>query len=364
MNSDTGVDFPDGEMKFRKIFDESPVGTVMVGLDNKFMQCNAAFCRFLGYKEEELIGKCFLEVTYSEDIALGGSEMKRMLNGELDSARFQKRYLTKNGEIVWGDINITLLRDASNRPLFFLPIVQDITELKSAEQALGACRGNVKEIEQFTYIASHDLQEPLRTLITFSQLLHDEFDNKLEGDGNRYIDFIQQSATRMSSLVSGLLDYTLIGKTCERSLVDMNDVLRIALENLDAIIEESKAVVSWGSLYSLNGYRIELRQLLQQLISNAIKFKRKDHIPEIRISMHKLSHEWLFTVEDNGIGIEEKDREKVFTIFKRVHNRKEIEGTGIGLAHCKKIVELHHGLIWVEPNTSEGSAIKFTIPLK
>ncbi|RVT80040.1 PAS domain-containing protein [Flavobacterium sufflavum] len=218
-----------------------------------------------------------------------------------------------------------------------------------------------KELEQFTYITSHDLQEPLRSLVCFTELFEKEFSGKLDGNGDIYIDFISKSSRRMQDLVKGLLDYSRIGKEKQLGEADCAQIVKDVISDMSIILEESKAKISVDDLPELNGYTIELRQLFQNLISNAVKFRKKGVIPEIKITVQEEEKKWLFSIQDNSIGIDEKDMHKLFVIFKRLNNRDEYEGTGIGLAHCKKIVELHGGSIWAESKLGEGSIFKFTI---
>ena len=223
---------------------------------------------------------------------------------------------------------------------------------------------HTREIEQFTYIASHDLQEPLRTLTNFAQLIQEDYAGKLDDDGNKYIDFIYSSAGRMRELVKGLLEYSLLGKERVMTMVDCNKIIGEVISDMADTIQSSKAEITVQELPLLNGYETELRLLFQNLIKNAIKFHKKEIHPEIKISAERRQDEWIFTMKDNGIGIEENDREKIFIIFRRLHNRSEYEGTGIGLAHCKKIAELHGGKIWVESTPGDGSNFIFTIPVR
>ena len=221
---------------------------------------------------------------------------------------------------------------------------------------------HIHEIEQFSYIATHDLQEPLRTLTNFTQLIREEYSGKLTSDGNKYIEFISSSAERMRVLVNGLLDYSLIGKSNGITVIDCNETVREVLSGLSDSIKKSKARITAQELPKINGYSTELRLLFQNLIDNAIKFRGDDVFPEISISYENREKDWVFKITDNGIGIKEKDKVKIFSIFKRMQNRNEFEGTGIGLAHCKKIVELHGGKIWVESKKGTGSAFLFSIP--
>jgi len=221
---------------------------------------------------------------------------------------------------------------------------------------------HLKEIEQFTFIASHDLQEPLLTLNNYTRLVRDEYAGKLDEDGNKYIEFISGSADRMSTLVKGLLDYALLGKESVPVMVDCNKIVRELQSELADAITTSNAGITMQDLPWIKGYEAELKILFRNLLTNAIKFRNKENKPEITISSENQEKEWIFKIGDNGIGIDEKDREKIFVIFKQMFNRNEYEGTGIGLAHSKKIVEMHGGRIWVESNPGKGSIFVFTIP--
>lgn len=239
-------------------------------------------------------------------------------------------------------------------------VAERTKELESINKTL---EFHIKEIEQFSYISSHDLQEPLRTLTTFTRLIKDDYAGKLDEDGNKYIEFIHGSAVRMRALVSGLLEYSLLGKESAWSFVDCNKVADDVISDLDGLIVSSGASVSVQQLPALMGCEPDLRVLFQNLITNAIKFQKNENGPIVKISADISEKEYIFTVEDNGIGIQKKDNEKIFSIFKRLHNRNEYGGTGIGLAQCKKIVELHGGKIWVESEPGSGSVFKFTIPI-
>ncbi|MEI6900549.1 MAG: response regulator, partial [Bacteroidota bacterium] len=217
------------------------------------------------------------------------------------------------------------------------------------------------EIEQFTFITAHDLREPLLAMTSFTQLLQDEFAGKLEGDGNRYIEFIAGSAVRMKSIVKDLLDYLILGKDSIWSMVDCNIIVRAVIADLDDLITRNHAKITVEKLPVLYGYEAELKLLFRNLIVNAIKFRKKDISPEIKIMAESYEKRWSFKISDNGIGMEEKNREKIFIIFKRMVKRNEYEGTGIGLSQCKKIVELHGGKIWVESSPGVGSIFRFTI---
>ncbi len=221
---------------------------------------------------------------------------------------------------------------------------------------------HLSELEQFTYVSNHDLQEPLRTLIQFTQLFNEKYAGTLDEDGNKYIEFIGKSAGRMSALVKNLLEYSLLGKESVKSCVDCNTAVDSVLTDLSDAIIASNAKITIHQLPVVTGYETELRLLFQNLIGNAIKYQKPGNVPEVIVSAGSNETEWIFSITDNGIGIDQKYYEKIFIIFQRLHNRSEYEGTGIGLAHCKKIAEIHGGRIWVESIPGEGSAFIFSIP--
>jgi PAS domain S-box-containing protein len=218
------------------------------------------------------------------------------------------------------------------------------------------------ELEQFSYVSNHDLQEPLRTLVQFSELIKENYSGMLDEDGNKYIDFITKAALRMKELVKDLLEYSLLGKESIISTIDCSRIIEAVLIDLDVSIKKSNARIVVGELPAITGYETELRLLFQNLIANAIKYQKTGNVPEIIISAESQHNDWLFKISDNGIGIDEKYRDKIFILFQRLHNRNEYDGTGIGLAHCKKIVELHGGSIWMESTIDKGSTFMFTIP--
>jgi light-regulated signal transduction histidine kinase (bacteriophytochrome) len=219
-----------------------------------------------------------------------------------------------------------------------------------------------RQLEQFTYITTHDLQEPLLSLIAFTELLKDESSDNTEEDKKSYIGFIAQLATRMQTLVKGIMEYSKIGTEKKSVLVDFDSVIKEVLIDLRYTIESVNAIIKIDPLPEIIGYPLEIRLLFQNLIANALKFTKQEVNPEIKISAKEDIDNWTFSVQDNGIGIKDNDKEKIFVIFKRLHDRDSYEGTGIGLSHCEKIVRLHGGTIWVDSKINEGCTFNFTIP--
>ncbi len=218
-----------------------------------------------------------------------------------------------------------------------------------------------KELEQFVYVASHDLQEPLRTMSSYIGLIVELYKDKLDSDGIKYMNYVEDASLRMKTLIKELLDYSRIGKELKITKVDCNKVVNEILMDFELVINEKNASFQIDKLPIINACDIELKQLFQNLINNGIKFNKKDTPPQIDIKVKEEKKYWQFSVRDNGIGMEKKYFERVFVIFQRLHNRKDYEGTGIGLAVCKKIVDLHNGEIWLESETNKGSTFYFTI---
>jgi light-regulated signal transduction histidine kinase (bacteriophytochrome) len=230
-------------------------------------------------------------------------------------------------------------------------------------------------LEQFAYVASHDLQEPLRMIASYTKLLARRYQGRLDADADEFIQYAVDGAQRMQTLINDLLAYSRVGTRLKPfAPTDCQEALQRALDNLKVTIEESGAVIHRGELPTVMADGVQLIQLFQNLLGNAIKF-RGERRPEIHVSAtlrsratgvgvaaHPPAQEWLLVVRDNGIGIDKEHFERVFAIFQRLHSREQYPGTGIGLAVCKKIVELHGGRIWVESEMGRGSTFCFTLP--
>jgi PAS domain S-box-containing protein len=361
---DTEARLKESEARFRQTFELAASGICHV-VDGRFVRVNKSLCEILGYSEKELLGKTVKEVSHPEDRDVTDAERARIRAGEIDSARFEKRYVRADGRVVWADVAIALVRDVFGMPMYEIAVFDDITERKQAEAALHAAHEELKrsnaELEQFAYVASHDLQEPLRMVASYTQLLGRRYAGKLDKDAHEFMSYIVDGATRMKQLIEDLLAYSRVGtKGQDFKPVALEAPLRRALFNLRAGIEEAGAAVTYDPLPTVQGDEVQLGQLLQNLVGNSLKF-RSSSVPRIHIGVSEKNSEYQIEVRDNGIGIEPQYYERIFMVFQRLHNKGEYPGTGIGLAICKKVVERHGGRIWVESRAGEGSSFYFTL---
>lgn len=273
------------------------------------------------------------------------------------------RTVHPNNEMRWRR-TISQPEQKADGTVIWYGIFQDFTEqrkLEEIEKNAQELKVKNKEMEQFTYVASHDLQEPLRTIRSYSGLLNKRFNDKLGEEGQQFLNFIGDAALRMSSLIRGLLEYSQIGNNRQVETVDCNTLLTEVLQDLNSSIQKNKAEIKIGDAPILQGYKVELRQLFQNLIGNAIKFHKPGQPPVVEVSCEDNQNHWQFSVKDDGIGIDPSYQSKIFTLFQRLHQPKDYEGTGIGLVHCKKIVEMHHGRIWLESQEDQGATFFFTL---
>lgn len=265
------------------------------------------------------------------------------------------------------------IRDEASEQMRMLLAIEDVTARKHAEQELLLLNKNLsdhaeqlekanEELQQFAYVASHDLQEPLRMVASYIQLLEKRCGHLLDDDSRRFIEYATTGARRMQNLIRDLLSYSRAGRDGGVvELVDMGEIFQQAVHNLARLIEETDAGVTKGNLPSVMGDPMQLSQVVQNLIENSLKY-RSDAKPIIHLSAEKKSNKWVFSVHDNGIGFEPQHSERIFQVFQRLNRRDENAGSGIGLAVAKKIVERHGGEIWAESTPGEGSVFSFALP--
>lgn len=373
------------EARFRTTFENAAIGVVLTDLDGRILEANPAFGRMLGYDPADLRQLDLITLVDPEDRPSTETIAQVLEEGRHPFLKQQKRYLRRDGSIMWGSLMASLIRDDRGKPLILLRLIEDVTELRVAEEALSRAyreleqrveartlelreqteelaRSNA-ELEQFAYVASHDLQEPLRSVSGFAQLLERRYKDRLGEEGLTFVNYIVSGTDRMRVLITDLLAYSRAGARDEKPLapVDTEEVLEQALTSLNARISECRAEIIREPLPVVRGDATDLEHLFQNLIGNALKFNRSVP-PRVEIRAEDAGKDWLFSVRDNGIGIDPAFLPRLFTIFQRGHRRDEYAGTGIGLAICKKVVESHQGRIWAESSPGEGTTFFFTLP--
>jgi PAS domain S-box-containing protein len=479
----------ESEKRFASAFAEAPIGMVLTTPEGRILEANQAYMDTLGYTREELISpQDSSHFTHPDDVEPTRQFYAGLRDGGADTGLLEKRYLRKDGAIMWARCSATMRRDSAGRPDQLIAIIEDVTEQKRAREALresearfrqladsmpqivtttlpdgsvdylnerwfaftGLSRsadltaswamvmhaedlppamerwqrsletgldysheyrlwdlhesrwrwfigralpvrgidGNIvkwlgtstdiddqkrveeelrranQDLEQFAYSASHDLQEPLRSIKIYGDLLKRRYRHKLDGQALEFCDYMHSGATRMEMLVTDLLAYTQVTRLeAPVEDTDANESLDAAVANLSRAIAESGAEITHDPLPSARVHSTHMRQLFQNLIGNAIKYRSPDRVPLIHVQSERQQGLWVFAVRDNGIGIETEYKEHIFGLFKRLHTSDEYSGTGIGLAICQRIVERYHGRIWVESSPGDGSTFFFSIPV-
>ena len=350
---------------FKQVIESMSEALFLIDCSGRVIQANPAARVLLACSEAELVGRSLTEVCGTPEIPSTVQQLiERSPGGTIHQLEITVR--TRSNQLIPVSVSCTVVRDRDGKILGMLVIAQDITRRKQVEEALARqaqelARSNA-ELEQFAYVASHDLQEPLRMMASFAQLLAQEYRGRLGAEADEYIAYIVDGATRMQRLINDLLSYARVGTHGKPfTLLDTTAIVATACTNLRAAIEESGAVITCTQLPAVRGDTTQLVQLFQNLIGNAIKF-RADRPLRVDIGAERQGDRWRFWVRDNGIGIEPQYAERVFLIFQRLHSRADYPGTGIGLALCKKIVERHGGRIWIESEPERGCSVYFTLP--
>lgn len=329
----------------------------------RMIYVNSALCEMYGYDEKELLEmSSFIDIVVEKDRERLTTRLRQRLLEENLPEIGETSVVRKDGRII--DIAYSLKLIRIDNKIQIVSIIRDITEQKKDAELLKINAAKLeqsnKDLEQFAYVASHDLREPLRTVSSYVQLLEKRYKDNLDAEANEFINYAVEGVKRMDRLINDLLAYSRVTRQQEKEWVDCSEVVNTVLVNLNDTIKENQVEIITGKLPKIKSNALQMIQLFQNLITNAIKF-RGEEPPKIHISSKEQKKEWLFSVKDNGIGIDKKYADKIFVIFQRLHTRDTYEGTGIGLAICKKIVEQQGGKIWFESEPGKGTNFYFTI---
>lgn len=354
----------ESEKKYSTIVEQGNDGIVIIQ-DGLLKFANSKMVETTGFSLEEAIGQPFINFISPEYRELILDRYKKRLSGESVQNKYEVKILSKDGREIPVEINASMI-EYKGYPAD-MALIRDITERKLADEKINQTlvdleRSNT-ELEQFAYIASHDLQEPLRMIASFLQLLERRYWDKIDIDANEFISYAVDAATRMQQMINDLLAFSRVGtrgKPFEN--VNSKNALDLAIANLALLIEENDAIITQSSLPIVYADPLQLTQIFQNLITNAIKFRRADP-PRIHVSSERKDGKWVFSVKDNGIGIDSKHFNRIFLIFQRLNTKRMYPGSGIGLSICKKVVERHGGRIWVESQPGKGATFFFKIPI-
>jgi hypothetical protein len=348
------------------IVDTSDDAIISKDLNGIIMSWNKSAERLFGYTAAEAVGQSITILIPPERLDEEPKILDRLRRGERVD-HFETIRVRKDGSRLNISLTISPVKDAGGKIIGASKIARDITYRVRQEQALQEANAALKQanadLQQFAYSASHDLQEPLRMVAAYSELLRRKFGGKLGPEADEYIGHTVQGAVRMENLLSDLRTYTQVSTTehAPPEEIDASEVLKKTLLNLEVAIRDSGASVSSSALPRVRMHTFQLEQVFQNLIANAIRY-RSTLPPRIHIGAELQGKEWLFSVQDNGIGIESQYKEQIFGIFKRLHSAAQYPGTGMGLAICQRVVERAGGRIWVESESGRGSTFYFTVP--
>ncbi len=350
--------------KYQDLFGYSADGMAYCDLEGTLLDVNAAFCQLVGYSEAELIGKKVYQNISTAQYWDQGNQILQSLLKQDEPARYEKEYLRKDGKSVPVIVTAFPVKNEAGKIGAIGVVVKDITDRKQHEVELQALneelRRSNRELEMFAHAAAHDLQAPLRSIACYLMLL----EKSIPADKTtaEYLGFASGATKKLQALIRDLLVYARVGAKPNSisTVVDCNAVVHEVLSSLRGPIEESGAAIEVAKLPTIQGDPVQLSLLLQNLLSNAIKYSKES--PQIVIEAQLQGDFWLFSVRDKGIGIAEEHIGKLFVMFRRLHADSDIPGTGIGLALCKKVVEVHGGRIWIESKKGAGTTIFFTLP--
>jgi PAS domain S-box-containing protein len=363
------------EERYRLVSENPILGIAWASDEGRILNANAAYCAMLGYSPLEMLDMHVSEFTHPEDFEPETTLYQKLISGEENSVRYEKRYITKQGNIMWGELILSAIKDSQGKVRYSIGIINDITARKKAEQELkdlneslekiveertAALKEANKELEAFSYTVSHDLRAPLRSISGFASLIEKRYGETIGADGKEYIEKLNNSVKLMSALIDDLLSFSRIGKaSMNLRTTNMNEVVQVALSELLPLYPPTAVMVN--PLPTAQCDTALIKQVWINLISNALKYSSKTENAKVEIGCQTVDDEDVYYVKDNGAGFDMQFIDKLFSVFKRLHSAEEFEGTGVGLATVKRIVTRHGGKVWAEAKLDEGATFYFTL---
>jgi|GEM_PF-2571016 len=371
----------ESEERFRVTFEQAAVGIAHVGIDGQFIRVNQRWCDILGYGREELLLKTFKDITHPDHLEVDMKDAKRLFSGQVENFSKEKRYVRSDGSAIWVDLTAALVRDSNGQPTYSISVIEDISARKRVEEEIRKLNEDLelrvvertaelqtanRELESFSYSVSHDLRAPLRHISGYLELLKDEAGLSFDERSRRYLETAAKSAVRLGKLIDELLAFSRVGRAeVKKSEVDLHRLVEELRIEFDG--ETRGRNIEWviGSMPVVEADPTLLRQVMTNLLSNAVKFTRKTEVARIEVGcMPEKEGDRGVTVyvRDNGAGFDMKYTKKLFGVFQRLHRTDEFEGTGIGLANVRRIIQRHGGRIWAEGEVDRGATFYLTLP--
>ena len=356
----------ESEKRLRTLVELAPDGIITISLKGYVTSINSAYSKLTGYSNDEIVGKHFtkLNVLKMRDIPKMAKMFSSWILGK-EPEPLEFEYVHKDGSNKWGEAHFKIIR-ISLLKREMIGILRDVTDRKQSEEKMKNLMEELErsnsELDDYTYAVSHDLKAPLRTIEAFGNFLLDDYSDKLDDEGREYVRRMSEASIRMKNLIDDLLLISRVGrKNTEITRVDFNQLLQEIIDDFETVINERSAEIVVDDLPTLFTQRVWMKQLFSNLINNGIKFNNSK-TPTIKVKCEEGEGELIFSVEDNGIGIDKKYHEQIFKIFQRLHTQDEYPGSGAGLTICKKIIDSYGGRIWLDSKPGKGTTFYFTHP--
>lgn len=357
----------EAEALFRATFEQAAVGIAHVGLDGSWLRVNDKLCAIVGYTQSELAQLTFQDITDPEDLDADLHLLQQVLAGSLSTYSMHKRYVRKDKSRIWVELTVSLKHHRNGNPHHFISVVSDISERIKAQQALEQKARELEsaneELRAFTYTVSHDLRAPLRAISGFAGVVAEDYGDVLDEDGIRLIRVIKEQAGKMGELIDDLLALSRLSRgELSPTEVRMDALAASAWRDVRRTVGVREAYFAPRNLPAVQGDAASLRQVWTNLIGNAVKYAREGEPICIDIEAHEQDGMWVFSVADNGIGFKPDYAQQIFQVFQRLHADEEYEGTGVGLAIVRRVIERHGGQAWAESKPGQGSTFFFSLP--